>query len=87
MSRNDQSVDEDGPTQVFARAARPTAPIPAPAPDRGGLWDSNDVARYLKVSRSWVYHRAEAGLLPCVRIGSLLRFDPKVIARLAESGK
>jgi excisionase family DNA binding protein len=87
MSRNDQSVDEDGPTQVFARAARPTAPTPAPGPDWNGLWDSNDVARYLKVSRSWVYHRAEAGLLPCVRIGSLLRFDPKVIARLAQGGK
>ena len=47
------------------------------------LWDANDVARYLKVSRSWVYHRAEAGLLPCIRIGSLLRFDPDVIARVA----
>jgi excisionase family DNA binding protein len=40
------------------------------------LWDANDVARYLKVSRSWVYHRAELGLLPCVRIGALLRFEP-----------
>ncbi len=29
------------------------------------LWDANDAARYLKVSRSWVYQRAEAGLLPC----------------------
>ena len=25
------------------------------------LWDANDVARYLKASRSWVYHQAEAG--------------------------
>ncbi len=87
MNRDEQSVDEDGPTQVFARVARPTAPVRAQGPDRGGLWDSNDVARYLKVSRSWVYHRAEAGLLPCVRIGSLLRFDPKVITRLAQGAK
>jgi excisionase family DNA binding protein len=29
-----------------------------------------DVARYLKVSRSWVYQRAEAGQLPCVRVGA-----------------
>jgi excisionase family DNA binding protein len=43
------------------------------------LWDANDVARYLKVSRSWVYHRAEAGLLPHMRIGGLLRFDPSTI--------
>ena len=34
---------------------------PDPAPE---LWDANDAARYLKVSRSWVYQRAEAGLLP-----------------------
>jgi excisionase family DNA binding protein len=47
------------------------------------LWDAKDVAAYLKVSRSWVYHRAEAGLLPCVRIGSLLRFEPEMIRRLA----
>jgi hypothetical protein len=31
-----------------------------------GLWDAKDVAQYLKVSRSWVYHRAESGLLPCL---------------------
>jgi len=43
------------------------------------LWDAQDVARYLKVSRSWVYHQAEAGLLPHLRVGSLLRFDPDTI--------
>ena len=41
-----------------------------------GLWDAMDVARYLKVSRSWVYQKAEAGLLPFLRIGGLLRFEP-----------
>jgi excisionase family DNA binding protein len=43
------------------------------------LWDAQDVARYLKVSRSWVYHQAEAGLLPHLRVGALLRFDPDTI--------
>jgi len=43
------------------------------------LWDATDVARYLKVSRSWVYHRAEAGLLPYLRVGALLRFEPRAI--------
>ena len=57
-------------------------PSPQPENDNGSLWDAKDVAVFLKVSRSWVYHRAEAGLLPCVRIGSLLRFDPEVIRRL-----
>jgi excisionase family DNA binding protein len=52
-------------------------------PDEGTLWDAQDVARYLKVSRSWVYHRAEGGELPCLRIGGLLRFDPKAIHAFA----
>lgn len=47
------------------------------------LWDVSDVAQYLKVSRSWVYHRAESGELPCLRIGGLLRFDPKAIHAFA----
>jgi predicted DNA-binding transcriptional regulator AlpA len=60
-------------------------PSPHPENDNGSLWDAKDVAVFLKVSRSWVYHRAEAGLLPCVRIGSLLRFDPEVIRRLVRA--
>jgi excisionase family DNA binding protein len=59
-------------------------PIPAePAPPPDDLWDANDVARYLKVSRSWVYYRAEAGLLPCIRLGALVRFDPAVVRAFA----
>jgi len=43
------------------------------------LWDAHDVARYLKVSRSWVYQKAEADLLPSLRVGGLLRFDPATV--------
>ena len=43
------------------------------------LWDANDVAKFLKVSRSWVYQKAEAGLLPYLKVGGLLRFDPEEI--------
>jgi len=43
------------------------------------LWDATDVARFLKASRSWVYQRAQAGQLPCVKIGGLLRFEPAAI--------
>ena len=43
------------------------------------VWDALDVARFLKVSRSWVYQHAEAGLLPHRRVGGLLRFDPRAI--------
>ncbi len=58
--------------------------LPQPGNDNNaGLWDAKDVAAFLKVSRSWVYHQAEAGLLPCLRIGSLLRFDSGSIRRFA----
>lgn len=47
------------------------------------LWTVADVATYLRVSRSWVYHRAELGELPCLRVGALLRFDPDQIRAFA----
>ena len=49
------------------------------------LWDANDVARYLKASRSWVYQKAEAGVLPCMRICGLLRFDPRAIKAFTQT--
>jgi excisionase family DNA binding protein len=84
MSRHpDQSVDEEAATNVFERRARTPSLDRAPAVSGERLWDANDVARYLKVSRSWVYHRAEAGLLPLRRIGGLLRFDPAAMRAYA----
>jgi predicted DNA-binding transcriptional regulator AlpA len=47
------------------------------------LWDVRDVMAYLKASRSWVYLKAEAGILPSLRIGGLLRFDPEAIRAFA----
>jgi hypothetical protein len=64
--------DDDAPTQKFrTTSVAPVRPTPS---QRDGLWDANDVAGYLKVSHSWVYHRAEAGELPHLRIGGLLRW-------------
>jgi excisionase family DNA binding protein len=60
------------------------SPQPSPAES---LWTANDVASFLRVSRSWVYHRAEAGELPCLRIGGLVRFDPDAIRRFARGEK
>lgn len=48
-----------------------------------GLWDANDVGRYLKVSRSWIYARVQSGELPHRRIGALIRFEPDVIRAYA----
>ena len=82
MDRTAELVDEDAPTQIFERPRRGPEPICSPRAS-DGLWDANDVAAYLKVSRSWVYHRAEAGQLLCVRVGGLLRFDPTAIRAAA----
>jgi excisionase family DNA binding protein len=74
-------VDDEAPTDVFFRpAGRSLGPSRHSTHDE--LWDVNDVARYLRVSKSWVYHRAEAGLLPYRRIGGLLRFEPHRIRGL-----
>lgn len=40
------------------------------------LMTPKELAAFLKVSRSWIYARVEAGLLPCLHVGGLLRFDP-----------
>jgi excisionase family DNA binding protein len=40
------------------------------------LWTVAEVADYLRMSQSWVYHRAEEGRLPCVRIAGRVRFVP-----------
>jgi excisionase family DNA binding protein len=50
----------------------------------GSLWTVAEVAAYLRVSRSWVYHRSAARLLPCLRVGALLRFDPDAIRAYAQ---
>lgn len=52
-----------------------------PLPAFETLWTAVDLARFLKCSRSLVYQKAEAGLLPCLRLGGLLRFDPAEIRR------
>jgi predicted DNA-binding transcriptional regulator AlpA len=51
------------------------------------LWTAVDVARFLRVSRSWVYQRAQAGLLPSVKLGGALRFEPAVIRAYVASGR
>jgi excisionase family DNA binding protein len=47
------------------------------------LWTWREVARALKVSRSWIYAKVESGHLPSLRIGGMLRFDPVAIRRFA----
>ena len=56
---------------------------PALAIQDHALWEARDVAAFLRVSLSWVYQQLEAGFLPYLRIGSLLRFEPDAIRRFA----
>ena len=49
------------------------------------LWTWREVAKALKVSRSWVYAKASSGELPCMRVGGLLRFSPEAVRRFALS--
>jgi len=52
-------------------------------PPRESLWTANDVAQFLQASRSWVYQKAEAGILPCLKVGGLLRFEPGQVRAFA----
>jgi excisionase family DNA binding protein len=54
--------------------------------DLDPLWNAADVAQFLKVSKSWVYQKVEAGVLPHLRIGSMVRFDPAAIRAFAQAG-
>lgn len=47
------------------------------------LWSVQDVARYLGMSRSWVYRQAEAGELPHIKLGHAVRFVPDQIRHYA----
>ncbi|NVJ15324.1 helix-turn-helix domain-containing protein [Myxococcus sp. AM010] len=60
-------------------ASNGESPVGSNEEQDAALWDANDVARFLKTSRSWVYQRAQAGELPCLKIGGLLRFEPAAI--------
>jgi excisionase family DNA binding protein len=55
----------------------------SPGGETDDLWNVDDVARYFKASRSWVYQQAEGGMLPCLRIGGLLRFEPAAVKAFA----
>lgn len=49
-----------------------------------GLWDAARVAKYLGVSRSWVYHRVSEGTIPHLRLlTGLTRFQPDAIRAYA----
>ncbi len=62
-------------------AAARAAPAAAPVTD--ALWKVPEVAAFVGCSRSKIYQGAEAGTIPCIRVGGQLRFEPDVIRRWA----
>jgi len=57
------------------------APVPGPSAQSfdesdDDLWDVDRAARYLGMSRHYVYRASERGDLPYRKIGSRLRFVP-----------
>jgi excisionase family DNA binding protein len=50
------------------------------------MWTSDDVAKFLQVSRSWVEHAAPSGVIPSVMIGRLRRFRPDDIRKISRDG-
>lgn len=63
------------PNGTGLRAPLPQRHQGEPVEDQG-LWNVKAVCEYMKCSKSWVYKAAESGVLPCIRIGSMLRFRP-----------
>ncbi len=55
---------------------------PLPVNDCEPLWTVADVMAFLKVSKSWVYHRVDTGQLPAIRIIGHIRFRAADIRRL-----
>lgn len=63
--------------RVIIAVAITMSTISAPeVPVADGLWTEAEVAAFLKVSRSWVYHR----------VGGLVRFDPSTIRAHVSAG-
>lgn len=60
--------------------------IPVVSAERA-LRDVSWLARQLGVSKSWVYQACASGVVPCIRVGALLRFDPITIRAWLASGQ
>ncbi len=43
------------------------------------LWTVRDLAAFVKSTPDAVYRWVELGMVPCIRLGRSIRFDPAVI--------
>jgi excisionase family DNA binding protein len=47
------------------------------------LWTVKEAAEYLRCSRSYLYKAAERDLLPTIRVGRMVRFNPESVRAYA----
>ena len=76
-----------GPSATMAASAAPQppdAPEPLSLADRiermGRALTADELAEMLTVSRITIFKLAKAGRIPCFRIGTCVRFDPRAVA-------
>lgn len=53
-------------------------------PQTERLWTAIETARYLGVSKSWVYRHTASGDIPHGRFGALVRYNPACVRQYAE---
>jgi len=70
-------------SDMSSRSPRRDSNPPTDVSDR--LWTPDEVAHFLGLSRKGVYGLAERRLLPSVKVGNRLRFDPADIRRWVSS--
>jgi excisionase family DNA binding protein len=51
------------------------------------LYNVQDVASYLSISKSMVYKLASKNVLPCVRVCGCIRFRPETVEKLVKENK
>jgi excisionase family DNA binding protein len=51
------------------------------------LWNVQDVASYLSISKSMVYKLVSKNVLPCIRVSDCIRFRPETVEKLAKENK
>ncbi len=84
---SDPDILDDAPTNLWVRSK------PARQPERqieehdDALWDVLRTARFLSMSRHWVYKAVAAGTIPYRKIGAAIRFVPAEIRTWADSSR
>jgi excisionase family DNA binding protein len=61
--------------------------VPSPHPTAvEPLWDARQVARWLGIHRTRLYHLVRTDRIPHLRVGRVVRFDPQAIATWVQTG-